>query len=225
MNGIVNDGGMFRSAAGSLSPAWANVVEVIWRRQVHLPLSEPRSFRRSLMEIASKTALEAYGMSYQDIESGGGKIFFLSLPTSLAMMKDGRVDAISVTVQFSQISITEASLTQDLRTLPLTEQAIDYANTKLGTSPSKIPAGTYSFVKTDIPTFSDTCVLIANAEVEEERVYEVIGAIFKNLDYLHNVHRALSTLTPSDMPRVNDLRLHPGAQSFYREKGFLPGEP
>ncbi len=108
MNGIVNDGGMFRSAAGSLSPAWANVVEVIWRRQVHLPLSEPRSFRRSLMEIASKTALEAYGMSYQDIESGGGKIFFLSLPTSLAMMKDGRVDAISVTVQFSQISITEA---------------------------------------------------------------------------------------------------------------------
>ena len=192
-------------------------------REKKYPLHLSVIYRGSLMEIASKAALEAYGMSYQDIESWGGKIFFLSLRTSLAMMKDGRIDAISVTVQFPQTSITEASLRQDLRILPLTEQAIEYANTKLGTYRSKIPAGTYSFVKTDIPTFSDTCVLIANAEVEEERVYEVIGAIFKNLDYLHKVHRALSTLTPSDMPRVNDLPLHPGAQRFYREKGVWSG--
>ncbi len=189
-------------------------------RERKYPLHLSVIYRGSLMEIASKAALEAYGMSYQDIESWGGKIFFLPLRTSLAMMQDGRIDAISVTVQFPQTSITEASLRQDLRILPLTEQAIEYANTKLGTYRSKIPAGTYSFVKTDIPTFSDTCVLIANAGVEEERVYEVIEAIFKNLDYLHKVHRALSTLTPSDMPRVN-VPLHPGAQRFYREKGVL----
>ena len=110
-----------------------------------------------------------------------------------------------------------------MRILPLIDEAIDYANSKLGTSQTVIPAGTYSFVKTDTPTFSDTCVLIANAEVEEERVYDVIAAIFKNLDYLHNVHRALSTLTLSDMPRVNYIPLHPGAQRFYREKGVLSG--
>ena len=189
-------------------------------RKKKYPLHLSVIYRGSLMEIASKAVLEAYGMSCQDIESWGGKIFFLPLRTSLAMMQDGRIDAISVTVQFPQSSITEASLRQDLRILPLTEQAIEYANTKLGTYRSKIPAGTYSFVKTDIPTFSDTCVLIANAGVEEERVYEVIEAIFKNLDYLHKVHRALSTLTPSDMPRVN-VPLHPGAQRFYREKGVL----
>ena len=192
-------------------------------REKKVPLNLSVIYRGSLMEIASKTTLEAYGMSYQDIESWGGKIFFLSLRNSLTMLKDGRIDAITVTVQFPQTSITEASLTQDLRILPLTEQAIEYANSKLGTSRSVIPAGTYSFVKTDIPTFSDTCVLIANAEVTEERVYKVIEAIFENLDYLHNVHRALSTLTPSDMPRLNDIPLHPGAQRFYREKGVLSG--
>ncbi len=190
-------------------------------REKKYPLNLSVSYQGSLMEIATKTALEAYGISYQDIESWGGQISFLPLRASLSLMQDGRIDATGVAIQFPQSSIVEASLRQELRILPLTEQAIRYANAKLGTSRSKIPAGTYSFTNTDIPTFSDTCVLIANADVEEEQVYKVIESIFKNLDYLSNVHRSLATLTLTDMPRVN-VPLHPGAQRFYREKGVLP---
>ena len=191
-------------------------------RERKYPLNLSVSYRGSLMEIASKAVLEAYGMTYEDIESWGGKISFLPLRPSLALMQDGRIDATGSSIQFPQTSITEASLRQDLRLLPLSEQAIEYANQKLGTTRSKIPAGTYSFVTTDIPTFSDTCILIAHAGVAQDRVYEVTEAIFDNLDYLHSVHRSLSSLTPTEMPRVN-VPLHPGAEKFYREKGVLPG--
>ncbi len=188
-------------------------------REKQYPLRLSVSYQGSLMEIATRTVLEAYGMSYQDIESWGGKITFMPLPASLALMQDGRIDATAVAIQYPQSSITEASLRQNLRILGLTEQAIEYANQKLGTSRSSIPAGTYNFVETDIPTISDTCVLIANAHVDEEQVYAVVEAIFNNLDYLHRVHRSLASLTPADMPRVN-IPLHPGAQRFYREKNI-----
>ena len=87
-----------------------------------------------------------------------------------------------------------------------------------------IPAGTYSFVKTDTPTCGDTCALIANAEVEEERVYDVIAAIFKNLDYLHSVHRALCTLKTF---RHASRQLYPpssGCPKILPGKGRFVGE-
>ena len=104
---------------------------------------------------------------------------------------------------------------------PCSEEAIAYVNQKLGTYRSTIPAGTYRFVQRDIPTFSDVCVLIAYAGLGEEEVYDITRALFKNLDYLHTVHRALAKLNQTDMPLVNRIPLHPGAARFYREAGVL----
>lgn len=178
-------------------------------------------YRGSLMEIASKTLLEAYGITYEDIESWGGKVYFRALTPSLELIKDGQLDAVSVSVQFPETNINEASLTHNFRLLPISDAAIEYVNQKLGTYRSKIPAGTYRFAPEDIPTFSDVCILIAYAGMPEEQAYQVTRALFTNLDYLHTVHRALSKLKPSDMPRVNHLPLHPGAIRFYREAGVL----
>ncbi len=43
-------------------------------------------------EWATKTVLKAYGITYQDIESWGGKVTFVSFPTAVEMMKDGQAD-------------------------------------------------------------------------------------------------------------------------------------
>ena len=187
-------------------------------KQKKYPLRISVIYRGSLMEIASKTTLEAYGITYEDIESWGGRVYFRALAPSMELMKDGRLDAISISVQFPETNMSEASLTQGFRLLPLSEEAIAYVNQKLGTYKSKIPAGTYRFANTDIPTFSDVCILIANAGMKEEQAYRVTRALFQNLDYLHTVHKALARLNAADMPRL-DLPLHPGAARFYRETG------
>jgi TRAP transporter TAXI family solute receptor len=185
------------------------------------PLRLSASYRGSFMEMATKTALEAYGISYQDIESWGGKVYFRALRPSLELMKGGRLDALGVSVQFPESNIREASVHRNLRLLPLSSHAIAYVNERLETERSQIPAGTYTFLERDVPTFSGAAVLIAHSALEEELAYRLTGALLANLDYLRRVHRALSKLEPSDFPRVGKLPLHPGAQRFYREAGIL----
>ncbi|HLA38402.1 MAG TPA: TAXI family TRAP transporter solute-binding subunit, partial [Candidatus Glassbacteria bacterium] len=82
-------------------------------------------------------------------------------------------------------------------------------------------AQTYRFAKDAIPTISDSAILIGYAGMSEDLVYRITGALYRNMDYLHTVHRALSKLQPADMPRVGQLPLHPGAARFYREAGVL----
>ena len=118
--------------------------------------------------------------------------------------------------------MTEASLTQRFRLLPVSEEVIGRVNERLGTYRSVIPAGTYRFAEQEVTTFSDDLVMIATAELNEQRAYEITRALYNNLDYLHSVHRALRSLTPEIMPRVNRIPLHPGAARFYREAGVLP---
>lgn len=190
-------------------------------KQKKYPLRLSVMYRGSLMETASKATLEAYGISYADIKSWGGRVFFRALVPSLELMQDGGLDAFSLAVQFPETNINEASVLHSFRLLPLSEEAIAHVNQQLGTYRSVIPAGTYRFVKQDIPTFSDVCVLIAYGGLEEQEVYDITRALFKNLDYLHSVHRALAKLNPADMPLVNNIPLHPGAARFYREVGVL----
>ena len=173
------------------------------------------------MEISNKTALEAYGITYEDIESWGGKVYFRAQLPSLELMQDGGLDAISNPVLFPETSLNEASLRTDFRLLSLSDQAIQYINEKLGTYSCTIPAGTYRFAPQETRTFCDVAILIVDGDMEEQKVYDVTRALFNSLDYLHTVHRALSKLQPSDMPRVGALPLHPGAERFYREAGVL----
>ncbi|MBI4442115.1 MAG: TAXI family TRAP transporter solute-binding subunit [Acidobacteria bacterium] len=194
-------------------------IEEIRDRQY--PLRWSVNSRGTFMEISSKTALEAYGITYQDIESWGGKVYFRAQRPSLELMQDGGMDAISNPVQFPETTLNEVSLRTDLRLLSLSDQAIAYINEKLGTYSCTIPANTYRFAPQEIRTFCDVAILIVDGDLEEQKVYDITRALFNSLDYLHTVHRALSKLQPADMPRVGALPLHPGAERFYREAGVL----
>lgn len=190
-------------------------------RRARYPLRLSASYRGSFMEIATKTALAAYGISYEDLESWGGRVYFRALRPSLELLKEGRLDALGVSVQFPEANMREAGSHRDLRLLPLSSEAIAYVNQQLDTAASRIPAGAYPFAERDVPTFSGAAVLIAHSGLAETLAYRLTEALLTNLDYLHRVHRALSRLEPADFPRVGTLPLHPGAERFYREAGLL----
>ena len=190
-------------------------------KRARYPLRLSASYRGSFMEIATKATLAAHEISYEDLESWGGRVYFGALRPSLELLKEGRLDALGVSVQFPEANMREASLHRDLRLLPLSAETIAYVNERLDTEASHIPAGTYPFLQNDVPTFSGTAILIAHSGVEETLAYRLTEALLTNLDYLHRVHRALAGLEPSDFPQVGRLPLHPGAERFYREAGIL----
>jgi len=188
-------------------------------RRERLPLRISVNTRGSLMELATRTALGAYGIDYDDIRSFGGSILFYSFTPSYEAMRRGRVDAIGATVQVPSSHAIEASRTLDLDILPLTEQAVSSANRVLGTDRATIPADAYTFLDRDVPTFAGRVILISSLSVPEEKVYRITRALHEHLDDLRRAHRSLNALTPATMPEVGGVPLHPGAARFYRERG------
>lgn len=182
------------------------------------PLRIAVNTRGSLMELASRFALEAHGISYDDIEAWGGKVYYLPFGPAFELMKDGKLDAVSSTAQYPETHVVEASLTLDLELLPLSREAIEKCNSRLGTKSTVIPAGTYRFQRQDLDTLSGSLILIAHADFPEEQAYMVAQALYNNLDYLKRVHRALRNLTVKDLASAGDeIPLHRGAARFYSE--------
>ena len=184
-----------------------------------VPLRISVNTRGSLMELATRTVLEEYGLSYDAVRAQGGDLFFYPFNASYEAMQRGRLDAIGATVQVPSSHAVEASRTLDLDILPLDEDVIARVNERLGTDPVTIPEQAYPFLDHDVPTFAGRVILITSAEVPQDRIYHITRALHNRLDGLRRAHRSLSALTPATMPEVGGVPLHDGALRFYREIG------
>jgi len=89
-----------------------------------------------------------------------------------------------------------------------------------------VPAGTYRGVDQDVPSFFDSALLVANADVSEEVVYEMMSAVWSDAGLKHMLEQKK---TFKDMSVANGIKgidpnvipLHPGAVKFWKEKGVL----
>lgn len=185
------------------------------------PLRISVNTRGSLMELATRTALSAYGVTYESIEDAGGRILFYPLTPSYEAMQRGRLDAIGVTVQVPSRHAVDAGRVLDLDILSLSDEAVAHANRQLGTDPASIPRDAYGFLDHDVDTFAGRVILVTNREVPDDQVYEITRVLHDRLDRLRRAHRSLDALTPSTMPSVGGVPLHDGAARFYRERGVL----
>nr|WP_321513511.1 TAXI family TRAP transporter solute-binding subunit [uncultured Pseudodesulfovibrio sp.] len=89
-----------------------------------------------------------------------------------------------------------------------------------------VPAGTYRGVEQNVPSFFDSALLVANADVPEEVVYEMMSAVWSDAGLKHMLEQKK---TFKDMSIANGIKgvdpnvipLHPGAIKFWKEKGVL----
>jgi TRAP transporter TAXI family solute receptor len=190
-------------------------------RTRRFPLRVGLNTRGSLMELATRTVLEAYGLSYDDLRRFGGGVYYYPLNESYQMLADGRMDAVTTTLQIPSQQTLEASRSVDLVLLPLSDEAIAFCNARLGTEPYTIPRGTYPFQTADVPTFAGRVILVARRTLPDEQVYRIVQVIHDRLGRLRRAHRALGSLAPGTLPQVGLVPLHPGAARFYREIGAL----
>ena len=184
-----------------------------------LPIRVSVNTRGSLMELATRTVLDEYGVSYEALREQGGAVYFYPFNASYEAMHRGRLDAIGATVQVPSGHAVEASRNLDLDILALDPGVIERVNERLGTDPDTILAGAYPFLDHDVPTFAGRVILITSARVPDEQVYEITRVLHDRLDAVRRAHRSLTALTPETMPDVGNVPLHPGALRLYREIG------
>ncbi len=89
-------------------------------------------------------------------------------------------------------------------------------------SPDRIPAGTYQGIA-EVPTLSVGAQWVVGAEVEEELVYQITKALWhpNNRHLLDGGHAKAQLIRPETALAGISIRLHPGAERYYREAGLL----
>ena len=70
-------------------------------------------------------------------------------------------------------------------------------------------------------TYAVKATVVTSAEVPDDVVYDYVKTIFENLDELKASHAAFKLLEPKDMLKGLTAPLHPGAEKYYKEMGWL----
>jgi TRAP transporter TAXI family solute receptor len=140
-----------------------------------------------------------------------------------AALGDNKVDAIIYTVGHPNGSIQEAVSTVDAVLVPVTGPEID---TLIAENPyyaaATVPGGMYEGSPDDINTFGVKATFVTSADVPDDVVYETVKAVFDNFDRFKRLHPAFENLTEEEMIADGlSAPLHPGAEKYYKERGWL----
>ncbi len=85
-----------------------------------------------------------------------------------------------------------------------------------------IPGGMYRGNDEDVQTFGVGATLVTSAAVPEEVVYQLVKAVFSDLDQFRGLHPAFAQLDPKEMATAGlSAPLHPGAEKYFREAGLI----
>ncbi len=136
---------------------------------------------------------------------------------------DGKIDGFFYGVGHPSANIQDPTTTCAAKLVPLTGEVVDklvadnpyYAK-------ATIPGGLYNNNPQDTETFGVLATLVTSANVPEESVYALTKAVFENFDEFKSLHPAFANLEPAKMIKDGlSAPLHPGAEKYYKEKGWL----
>jgi TRAP transporter TAXI family solute receptor len=167
-----------------------------------------------------------YGISLQAIKDAGGKVFNAVYSDMVNLYKDKHVDYVFTHLGLPGAAITEMTVSRDSVLLPVSDEAIDALNEKFGTlsrdsGRAFIPTGTYKGQDADIPAVVSAGELIINKDVPDNVAYTIIKIICDNIDEVHSINPANKNFVPEMGWKNVALPLHPGAEKFYKEAGYM----
>lgn len=173
-------------------------------------------------ELATQRVLEAYGITYQDIESWGGEVLFVAWSDGVALLQDGHADAFTALSSTPTPNVTEITLTKDVTILPVEEEILQKLYEEYGYGYGEIVAGTYKGLDKTIPAVVSPMVLIARDDIPDETIEFILELIMseEGIQHLSSVHQKFSLLTPERAIKFL-FQIHPGAERFYKMKGVL----
>ena len=178
-------------------------------------IGNPGSGQRALMDLL----IAEKGWSNSDFALAAE----LAPAEQSSALCDNNIDAFTYTVGHPAGAIQEATTTCDSVIVPVEGEVVDKL---VSDNPyyfkATIPGGMYRGNDKDVPTFGVGATVVTSADVADDVVYTFVKSVFENFDDFKGLHPALANLTPEQMvSQGNSAPLHPGAERYYKEKGWL----
>jgi len=178
-------------------------------------IGNPGSGQRGTMEVV----MEAMGWDMSTFSV----VSELQAGEQAQALCDNNIDAMVYTVGHPSGAIQEATTACDTVLVNADNDTIralvdDRDYYRMAT----IPGGMYRGSDADVTTFGVGATFVTSAAVPDDVVYEVVKAVFENMDTFRGLHPAFATLDTSEM--VTDglsAPLHDGAARYFREAGLI----
>jgi hypothetical protein len=168
-------------------------------------------------EVTFKEVIGVAGHTIEDY-----KPHYISLAEQASAFKDRNIDMMWIVGGIPISAILDVASVRDVRFVPI-DGALKEAIIKEYPyhAPGLIPAGTYPGQDEDIETLASPAYLVTTSRLSEDLVYNVLSALFDNLDVLQRAHAQGKNVTLEGALVGSPIPLHPGAEKYYKEKGIL----
>ena len=178
-------------------------------------VGNPGSGQRGTMEVL----MEEMGWTMDDFAVASE----LQAAEQSQALCDNNIDAMIYTVGHPSGSIQEATTACDSVLVDVNNEATEAL---IEANPfyrqATIPGGMYRGNSDDTTTFGVGATFVTSAEVSEDVVYEVVKAVFDNIDQFKSLHPAFTILEPEEMATDGlSAPLHAGAERYFREAGLI----
>lgn len=177
--------------------------------------------RGSTNDIYTRWILDAYGTTYEDIQSWGGVVEYLNFDGIVDAMKDGQLDMVGWSGPGYPSFLRQIMLTEKLRFLPLGEEALAKLKAR-GLRVSKVAAGEFDgAVPQDVPCVTDVTEVICSADLPDEIAYKIVKIWTEHREDIGLAHPGWAAYDPALSWKDTSLPLHPGAEKYFREAGYM----
>jgi TRAP transporter TAXI family solute receptor len=164
----------------------------------------------------AETVFKALGIpldSYKDSR--------LSFTETGNALRDGTIDVGFWSVGPGTSSILDLATTHDIHIIsftPAQQEKIMAANKEY--SAVDLAGGVYKGADNAIPTIGVWNVMICQASLDTDIVYNLVKALYDHQDYLLKIHPSASYTTAENAVKYSPIPLHPGTIKYLKEKGL-----
>ncbi|WP_245864238.1 TAXI family TRAP transporter solute-binding subunit [Fredinandcohnia onubensis] len=173
----------------------------------------------STPEVESSIILPAYGINYPDDINAN----FVGFTEAIDLMRNKQIDGALIQAGLPTAAVTEMTSTADGKLIGIEPEIRKQLMEEYPWySEMTIPAGTYENQKEDVDTLAIKMMLIADASVDEETIYQMTKVFWENLDQLETTHAIVKQMEIENaVTELAGIPLHDGAKRYYEEKGLL----
>ncbi len=142
-----------------------------------------------------------------------------------AAFGNNQLDAFWLFTAFPSGAVIMAAQTNDIELIDLGKdaQASGFYDKYPYFSKLTVPMGTYKGVDKEVPSFQDSALWVANADVSADIVYDLLSKIYtdEGLAYMRGQKKTFKAMSIKRGADGIVTPLHPGAEKFWKEQGVL----
>jgi TRAP transporter TAXI family solute receptor len=213
--GLIYLSDIYQSAFLALEKTPIDSIQDIKDKKV--PVRILTSPRASSPSFAAERMLEAYGITFDDIKSWGGKVNFVSYAEGGSLIKDGHAD-----IWCGPIvpAILEVTIARKMKFLPIKQSVLKTLKDKYKYGIGTIPKGYWEFIKEPTPIMTESIIMIIRKGLPDDMAYTIAKTLSTNPDVIRKSHRIYKPFDPKRAAEIDGGPMHPGALRYYREAGI-----